>query len=261
MTESPPDDAGPKLVPAVDQAIRLLRLIAARGQPMGATALAREAGLSVSSTFNILRTLAHEGLVAFDSVAKTYILGMGVLELSTPLLGADPADLIRPMLRDIAQRHRMMIALWQMTASKRIVLIDRFTPERTVQAVIAPSSRLPVFSGAVGRCYAAAMNLDRETARAGYDTVRWQDAPGFDAWWADVGEARQTGIARDHGNLFRGLEIVATLARDATGTPRLGLSGITVAGQHDASELGDTATSLASAAARIERGLFGRTDP
>jgi DNA-binding IclR family transcriptional regulator len=229
MKDTPQDDASLKLVPAVGHAIRLLRLIASRGQPMGATALSREAGLSVSSAFNILRTLTHEGLVDFDPVAKTYILGMGVLDLSAPLLGADPADLIRPMLRDIAQRHRMMIALWQITGTQRIVLIDRFTPERTVQAVIAPNSRLPVFGGAT--------------------------------WWSDVQAARESGTGFDHGNLFRGLDIVAALARDATGTPRLGLSGITVTGQHDAVSLTDTAASLAAACRRIERGLFSRTNP
>jgi DNA-binding IclR family transcriptional regulator len=261
MKDTPQDDASLKLVPAVGHAIRLLRLIASRGQPMGATALSREAGLSVSSAFNILRTLTHEGLVDFDPVAKTYILGMGVLDLSAPLLGADPADLIRPMLRDIAQRHRMMIALWQITGTQRIVLIDRFTPERTVQAVIAPNSRLPVFGGAIGRCYAAALGLDRNAARAGYDGVRWQADPGFDTWWSDVQAARESGTGFDHGNLFRGLDIVAALARDDTGTPRLGLSGITVTGQHDAVSLTDTAASLAAACRRIERGLFSRTNP
>lgn len=255
-----PEDAAPKLVPAVENAVRVLRLIATRGRPMGATAVARETGLSVSTAFNILRTLGHERLVEFDPTDKTYVLGMGVIEFAAPLLGADPTDLIRPLLNAIAQEHRMMIALWQITPTERIVLIDRFTPERIVQAVIAPNSRLPVFGGAIGRCYAAATGLDREATRAGYDGVRWQSAPGFDAYWQDVEGARASGTAFDRGNLFRGLEIVATLACDATGTPRLGISGITVTGQHDADEIAGAAASLAQAANRIERGVFGRRD-
>ncbi|EPX77106.1 IclR family transcriptional regulator [Litoreibacter arenae] len=252
------DETRQKLVPAVENAALILRLLVSSGRPMGATTIARETGLNVSSAFNILRTLAHERLISFDATDKTYAPGMGLLEFVTPLLGANPAELIRPLLNDIAQRHQVMIALWQITETDRVVLIDRFTPERVVQAVISRNSRLPVFSGAIGRCYAAAMGLDKAQTRAGYEAVRWQSEPGFDAYWQDVQTARETRTAFDHGQLFRGLEIVASLARDADGTPRFGMSSITITGQHDAESLKAVAVSLADAANQIERGVFGR---
>lgn len=198
------DDSAQKLVPAVQNATAILRLLAAGSTPMGATQIARDAGLNVSTAFNILRTLAHEGIVSFDPADKTYRIGMGLLEFATPLLGANPADLIRPLLNAIAQEHQVMIALWQVTAGKRIVLIDRFAAPNIVQAVIARHSRLPVFAGAIGRCYAAQMKLSRSRARRGYDGVRWQSAPGFDSYWQDVQTAAQTGIGQDRGQLFRG---------------------------------------------------------
>lgn len=251
-------DTSVKFVPAVQNAVRILRLLTSRGRPLGATQIARETGMNVSSAFNILRTLAHEGLIGFDPVAKTYTPDLGLLDLATPMLGANPTDLIRPMLNEIAQSHRTMVALWQVTRNDRIVLIDRFTPERIVQAVIARNARLPVFGGAVGRCYVAATGMDRDAARIGYDSVRWQAEPGFDAYWHDVDEARRTGIAFDRGLLFRGLEIVASLASDASGTPRLGLSSITIAGQHDAVDLDRIGSSLRDAALRIETRILGR---
>ncbi|SDE87157.1 IclR family transcriptional regulator [Rhodospira trueperi] len=252
-----PDELRQKLVPAVQNAALILRVLAERGQPLGATQIARETGMNVSSAFNILRTLSHEGLVTFDGVAKTYRIGMGLLEFVSPLLGASPAALIRPALMEIAQTHQVMIALWQITAKERIVLIDRIAAPRIVQASIARESRLPVFVGAVGRVYAAARGLDRATTRAGYESVHWQAEPGFEAYWADVQEARETRMAFDHGNLFRGLEIVASLARDADGVPRLGLSSITIAGQHDSENLVTVGRALAEAGLRIERCVFG----
>lgn len=252
-------DKNQKFVPAVENSVAVLRLLVSSGRPMGATSIARETGQNVSSVFNILRTLAHERLIAFDPLNKTYVPGMGLLELSAPLLGADPTALIRPLLNDIAQQHQVMLALWQITQTERVVLIDRFTPERIVQAVIARNSRLPVFSGAIGRCYTAAMGLSEAQAHVGYNSVRWQAEPGFDAYWQDVLTARETGTAFDHGNLFRGLEITASLARDAEGTPRFGISSITIAGQHDAESQDTVAVSLADAAKQIERGVFGRT--
>mgnify|MGYP000442229795 CR=1 FL=1 len=116
------DDTGQKLVPAVQNAMIIMRLLAASGRPMGATQIAREAGLNVSSAFNILRTLSHEGLLSFDPEAKTYVIGMGLMEFAAPLLGANPADLIRPTLTAIAQEHQVAIALWQITANERIEL-------------------------------------------------------------------------------------------------------------------------------------------
>ena len=252
------DDAGQKIVPAVQNAISILRLLSAQGSPMGATQIARETGLNVSSVFNILRTLSHEGIVNFDPETKTYRIGMGVIEFAVPVLGADPADVIRPLVNAIAQEHQVMIALWQFTENDRIVLIDRFTAPRIVQAVIARGSRLPVFAGAIGRCYAATLGLDKETTRKGYAGVRWQSAPGFERYWQDVILARRTGTSHDSGHLFRGLDMVAALARDARGTPRIGLSGISISGQHEADGLAHLAGALIDAAGRIERGLFGR---
>lgn len=252
------DDQGFKPVPAVQNAMLILRLLALAGGPMGATQIARETGLNVSSAFNILRTLTHEGVLSFDPATKTYRIGMGLLEVAAPLLGANPADLIRPLLNAIAQDHQVMIALWQITTTGRIVLIDRFTAPHIVQAAIARNSRLPVFAGAIGRCYAASLGLDRDRTQAGYDSVRWQTAPGFDAYWRDMQQARRTGIARDRGQLFRGLEIVASLARDAEGIPRLGLSSITISGQHDEPALDRVGRALAQAAGQIERSMFGR---
>ncbi|MHA7874365.1 IclR family transcriptional regulator [Roseivivax sp.] len=255
------DQPRQKSVPAVQNATAILRLLAARGAPMGATQIARETGLNVSSAFNILRTLSHEGLLSFDPEDKTYRIGMGLMEVVAPILGANPADLIRPLMNEIAQSQQVMLALWQITASERIVLIDRFTAPRIVQAMMSQNSRLPVFAGAIGRCYAAALDLSEAEARRGYDSVRWQKAPGFESYWADVAQARESGAAFDHGNLFRGLEIVAAVARDAEGTPRLGMSSITITGQHEPADLTAVAAQLVDAAGQVERNIFGRRAP
>ncbi|MBY6002288.1 helix-turn-helix domain-containing protein [Salipiger bermudensis] len=251
------DDTGQKLVPAVQNAMIIMRLLAASGRPMGATQIAREAGLNVSSAFNILRTLSHEGLLSFDPEAKTYVIGMGLMEFAAPLLGANPSDLIRPTLTAIAQEHQVAIALWQITANQRIVLIDRFTAPNIVQAVMARSSRLPVFAGGVGRVYAARMGLTKAQTRKGFDSVRWQDEPAFETYWADVQAARESGTAQDRGHLFRGLDIVAALSVDAAGVPRLGMSSITITGQQTDESLDRVGAALAEAGRQIERGVFG----
>ncbi|QCO57736.1 IclR family transcriptional regulator (plasmid) [Pseudorhodobacter turbinis] len=252
------DDQSHKPVPAVQNAMMIMRLLATTNRPMGATQIARETEMNVSSAFNILRTLAHEGLLSFDPITKTYRVGMGLMELAAPLLGANPSDLLRSTLNSVAQDHRVTIALWQITPQDRIVLIDRFAAPNIVQAVIARNTRLPVFAGAFGRSYAATLGLSKAATRKGFDTVRWQQEPDFDAYWQDVATAKAVGYGRDRGQLFRGLDIVATIARDGAGSPRLGMSSITIAAQHDDESLAGVGKALAEAAQLIERCLFVR---
>ncbi len=252
------DDQSHKPVPAVQNAVMILRLLATTNRPMGATQIARETELNVSSAFNILRTLSHEGLLSFDPAAKTYRAGMGLMELAAPLLGANPSDLLRSTLSSIAQEHEVVIALWQITPQERIVLIDRFSAPKIVQAVIARNTRLPAFAGAVGRCFAATQGLTKAATRKGFDTVRWQQAPAFEDYWQDVLTARDVGYGQDRGQLFRGLDIIAAIARDAAGIPRLGMSSITISAQQDDDSLARVGRALAEAAQQVERCLFIR---
>ena len=222
---------GGKTVGAVENALRILRHVARSDRALGVAAIARSTGTSPSTCFNILRTLAGEGLVAFSPERKTYRLGLGVLELSAPLLGSDYAGLLRPELEALAAEHAALIALWNVTPADRIVLADRVAPARTVHVDMAPGSRLPAHIGAVGRCVAAAQGLDPAALRARFDGLRWQHPPRFEDYAADVACARETGYAFDRGGLFAGVDIVASVVRDHEGRPRFGISGIAIAGQ------------------------------
>lgn len=247
-----------KLVPAIQNAAQVLRALSASGRPMSSSMISKETGLNGSSVFNILRTLAYEGLVDFESETKTYRLSMGLLDFVNPLLGLSPVQLIRPLLVQIAEEHQTMIAQWQITEDERILLIDNISATRIVQAQIARGGRLPAFAGAIGRCYCAALGLDRASAEEGYDSVRWQDAPGFNRYWEDVCAAVENGYAFDHGSLFRGLEISATVIRNERNRPCFGLSNITIAGQQSREAQTEVAQRLAEASARIEQTIFGR---
>src|SRR3546814_3311432 len=60
------------VVGAVVNAAAILRHLGASEEPQGVTAIAQALSLSASSCFNILRTLAAEDLVEFDSRRKLY---------------------------------------------------------------------------------------------------------------------------------------------------------------------------------------------
>ncbi|MAS45595.1 MAG: IclR family transcriptional regulator [Rhodobacteraceae bacterium] len=252
-----PEASGPKYVGAVENALRILRHLAAAHRPEGAAAIARATGINASTAFNILRTLAKEELVAVDPDAKTYRLGLGVLELSSPLLGANQADLIRPALTRLSDEHRVLMTLWRFIEGERMVATDRVMAHDMVRVDIVPGSRLPSFLGAVGRCYAACLDLDREAPRARLAPLRWHRAPAFEDFAADVEAARVSGLAVDRGQLFPSVDIAAAVIRDHRGRPRYGLSGITVAGLIAPPEFERMAEALRDEADRISATLFG----
>jgi len=257
MSAAPDQDLSPKIVGAVANAVSILRSLAQMSEPAGVAVIARDTGVSVSTCFNILRTLSAERLVDFDAEAKTYRIGLGVLELSLPLLGANQADLIRPELARLSGEHKSLLCLWQVTEGERIVLVDRISTAKTVRVDMSDGSRLPTFVGAVGRCYAALRNLPRAELRKRFDALQWQAPPSFEDYVADVERARRDGYAFDLGQLFKGLEIAAAVVTDAEGRPRLGISGISIAGQLSREDIERLGVDLRDCADWISEALFG----
>lgn len=257
MSDPADQDPSPKIVGAVANAVSILRTLAQSNGPAGVNVIARDAGVSVSTCFNILRTLSSERLVDFDPEAKTYAIGMGVLELSLPLLGANQANLIRPELARLSAEHKCLMCLWQITDGERIVLIDRVSTAKTMRVDMSDGSRLPTFVGAVGRCYAALRDLPRADLKARFDALQWQAPPSFEEYVQDVEQARRDGYAFDLGQLFRGLEIAAAVVTDPSGKPRLGISGISIAGQLTRPEIEQLGAALRDSADFISESLFG----
>jgi DNA-binding IclR family transcriptional regulator len=257
MTQSQDQAPATKFVGAVANAVSILRSLAQAREPIGVAAIARDTNISVSSCFNILRTLASERLVEFDDNDKTYCIGVGVLEFSVPLLGVNQADLIRPELHRLSNKHKSLICLWQITETERVMLIDRVSSGKTVRVDMSHGSRLPAFAGAVGRCYGALANLDRDALKTWFEAVQWQAPPSFDDYYEDVQSAKSEGYAFDFGQLFIGLEIVASIVTDSTGKARLGISGINIAGQLERAELQRLGMDIRDSADWISETLFG----
>ncbi len=228
-TERLPGDVG-----AVVHAMRILRHLAVAAAPVGIASVARATGISPSTSFNILRTLSRAGFVAFRPTDKTYSLGLGIAEIATGLVGISHAELISPELNRLAQTYEMLVVLWRVTEDDHLVLIDRAHSELAVRVEMRMGMRLPSLVGAVGRCVAATLDLPPGELRRRFAALRWQVAPSFAAYQADVAQAAVRGWAIDDGQLYRGLQTVAAIVQDQDRQPRFGLSGITIAGQHTA---------------------------
>src|SRR3546814_3412852 len=96
------------VVGAVVNAAAILRHLGASEELQGVTAIAQALSLSASSCFNILRTLAAEDLVEFDSRRKLYSLGLGLYDIARQSLSrSEPFALARTRLQDLADRYSL----------------------------------------------------------------------------------------------------------------------------------------------------------
>lgn len=248
-----PGDVG-----AVVHALAILRCLAAATGPVGVAAVARDTGISPSTCFNILRTLARAGFAAFCTAEKTYTLGLAVAELATGLVGISHAELLRPELERLALNYEMLVVLWRVTEDDHLVLLDRAFSQTAVRVEMRVGLRLPALVGAVGRCVAAALALPEGELRRRFATLRWQDSPPFEAYCADVALAARQGWGFDDGHLYRGLQTVAAIVQDQNGQPRFGLSGITITGQHSPAHLARLGADLRDVAEFAGKSLFPR---
>ncbi len=246
-----------RAVGAVVQALRILRHMAATGQGEGVSAIARATRTNTSTCFNILRTLAAEGLVVFDAEVKQYRLGLGVLELAVGLMGSNHGDLIRPELERLAREgDQALICLWQITDTERCVLLDRAWTPGAVRVDLPVGKRLPLSVGAIGRAVMAARQVSDAALRRHFRTLRWQRPVDFESYRDSVRDAASFGYGRDPGLLYAGVDSVAAIVPDATGRPRYGLSAVTIQGQLDEARLHALGRDLARTGQRIGHALF-----
>jgi len=249
---------GAKFVGAVENAVTVLRYLAHAAAPAGVASIARETSLNVSTTFNILRTLAKEGLVAFETTSKTYSIALGMLEFSAPLLGTNQVNLIHPEVERLSTEHNSLIGLWKIAPNDRIVLVDRVAGINVIRVDMPIGTRLPAFIGAVGRCIAATRKLSAKDLETRFRRLRWQAPPRFEDYAADVAAAEKRGYAFDYGQLFKGVDTVAAVIRDHAGEARFGISGIVIAGQVPRAALAALGRDIRKTADHIAANLYGR---
>lgn len=210
-------------VPAVSQALAVLRLLGTRAAPMPAASVARELGLPRSSTYHLLSVLADEGFVVHLPEARAYGLGVSVFELGSAYLRHDPLErLARPLLVRLVDRVGVTAHLGILHGAQTLYLL-KDNPRGAVPLVTDVGVRLPAHLTAVGRAMLA--GLPRAQVRALYPTAgAFVDRTG--AGPRTPGELRRVladeearGWAEEDGHVTPGIASVAAAVLDHGGRP------------------------------------------
>ncbi|MEE2692747.1 MAG: IclR family transcriptional regulator [Pseudomonadota bacterium] len=252
---------GGKLVGGFLAGLKVVQYLVAAEAPVGVSKVARDLKISPSTCFNLLKTLVHVNLAEFDPLEKTYTAGFGILELSKGLLDKeDFVRFVRPRMQRIASAHRVTCTLWRKLGADRTILVDRADIAAAVRVHMSVGQRLPLFIGALGRCFAAHTTLPREEVRREFDLLRWDNRPEFSHWWKEVQAIKNRGYAIDQDAFVRGITTVAAPIVQNERQVEFVISAIGFTGQFNLDSVAALGEELRDEAARLAVGYNGADD-
>ena len=205
-------------VPALSNAIGVLRTLAAHPGPVPAAVLARELGLPRSTVYHLLAVLEAEGFAVHLPEARAYGLGVGVFELGRAYLRNDPLErLAGPLLARLVEETGQTVHLGVLHGRETLYLLKE-QPRRPVALVTDVGVRLPAHLTAVGRSMLAA--LPRAQVRALYPSRdafvdRTGAGPRTPSELRDLlARERARGWAEEDGHVTPGIASVAACVLD-----------------------------------------------
>lgn len=244
-----------RAVPAVTRAIAILRLLGRARAPMGVKAISQALGLVPSTSLHILRVLVAEELVAVDA-AKQYSLGLGVLALArTALENNDFPTLVQPRLDDLSRRYGVTAIGLELPNLQHMIVVALSRTQAPVRLHVDVGSRFPALISATGRCVAAFTDHPKAEIEKRFRSLRWQNAPGYDAWCKEVDTVRRQGFSIDRGNYIAGVTIVAVPVPTARGPISRSLASVGITGQLDRARTIELARDMQDAAKSVAVGL------
>ena len=223
MTEQPK-------VPAADQTLRILSLLATSRGPMPASMIAAQLELPRSTVYHLLATLQEHGFVMHLPEERRYGLGIAAVELSSAYARQEPLSRLgRPLLAALVDRVRMSAHLAVPHGRDVLYVIEERAPG-SPSLVTDVNVRLPMQLTASGRAILAA--LPKAQVRALFPdrqafVHRHEIADDIDRYSklrSVLDDAITRGFAVERGSVTPGFSSVAVPVLDHRGWPVAGIA-------------------------------------
>jgi len=250
--------ATPYLVPAVDRSLRILRLLQRRQQAT-VTEVAQALGIASSACYAILKTLQHHNVVAFDERAKTYRLGLTLLELGGTV-SRDFAfvEKARIHLTEFARKTRLTTFAVARVSHEHLMVVDKEEPGGDVRISIAVGTRFRITEGLSGRCFMAFLPNDESDTLlkiVGVSPVPGLPAPTTKAYREELAAARAAGHVAITDSPVSGTNGVAAPIFDGEGRILFVVTAMGLSSALTSKAIEETGASLRAAADAITRTL------
>jgi DNA-binding IclR family transcriptional regulator len=258
-SKTSPEGKSPRVraVPAVSRAIGILRLLGRSPSPLGLKAIAESLDLVPSTCLHILRALIEEKLVKVNSYSKRYSLDVGMLPLARAVLqNSTFATLVQPELDRLSKSYGLTAIGLEMLALEHMVVVALSRVPVLVGLHVDIGSRFPALISASGRCVAAFGNHPWSDIEQRFRSLRWENAPEFDAWRKEVESVKRKGYSIDRGNYINGVAIIAVPVLDMNQHMSQGIVLIGLTEQINNSTAISIAEDMREAAETVAKQMF-----
>jgi len=198
-------------VQVVEKAFCLLEYLADQEDPVTLAGIAAAANLPKPTAVRILATLQHLGYVARPAGSRNYTIGqrVSILAKADSLLPLKLAA--KPLLESMNKSFNETVNLG-ILAGQRVVYVECVETTRPLRMIVAPGSRDPWYSTALGKAIASAMDtkdFDRLLARTELERLTSRTIRSKSALRQAVSEVQRAGVAEEIGESVEGVACAA----------------------------------------------------
>ncbi|PXY16530.1 IclR family transcriptional regulator [Prauserella muralis] len=217
-------------VPAIERSMLILQALQQHG-PLGLADLVSETGLSRSTCYYLVRTMAKAQLVESDEETRKYHLGIGLVELgsaATEQLGY--LGVIKRYIFDLLEEMDATFVIYRRLDRGRVAIVDKVEPSHRLRVTVPLGTTLPIQGGSFGRCFLAYDHPTavREILNAGLQRYTEQSITDVDRFLSEINGVRERGWALDREGFALGVSTVAApMLRD--GQPLLVVGAVAMA--------------------------------
>jgi DNA-binding IclR family transcriptional regulator len=256
--------SGPKRVPAVQSALAILEFLRSVGnEPMTLSAIARGAGLNVSTCFNILKTLEEGLVVALDPGSKTYRLGLRLAEFGRLV---DERSQAVPLVLEEARRVTDMVGLgcyvMALDGAEHFVVLDKVESRNPIRVTIDRGARFPLTGAVAAKAWfgwsppdvidelVSHHELPHRTTRSITDAR---------AFRRELATTRERGYATSLGEYYPGHNAVAAPVFGPEGSPRFLLVVVGAEAELVDARMAEVGEEIRAAAERATKRIGGES--
>lgn len=213
------DDHYEYIVPAVDRAARILRLLRAKGRGMTIAEVSEATGWHKSSVHKLLVTLSHHGLLERNEVTKQYSLGIALIEYGQFVLkNLDIAQAAKTFLKELAE-YSGETANYSIRRGTQMVVVDSVEsrinlrvvpPIGTMNTIIAKSSGKAVLA------YLPESEVDAIMKSEGLPAFTKHSITDAEAFRRELMVVRKRGYATDFEEFREGINGVSAPVINST---------------------------------------------
>ena len=199
--------------PSVKKAFAILSAVSSSKDGMGVSDLAKKLKIAKSTVHGMASALEELGAVMRDPLTKKYKLGFTLLEIGRSAYSRiDLQTSARPVTEELMEKTQTSVFLGILNWDQ-VTILDVVESRQGLNITAPIGSTIPLFAGAVGKVFLAAMPED-QTARI----IKSKGLPRFtdnsivdmDLYFSELNQVREKGYAVDDEEYILGVRAVAS---------------------------------------------------